>query len=53
MDIAMLGIHNAKEREKDDWIELFKEADPRFKFAGIKQLEFSRMGIVEAAWVHT
>lgn len=46
----MLELHNAKERSKNYWAQLFQEADPRFRFVGIKQPAFSRMGIIEAVW---
>lgn len=48
----MLGFHNAKERDRSDWLRLFQEADPRFKFVDAKKLESSMMGIVEAVWMH-
>lgn len=48
----MLEFHNAKERDKNDWAQLFREADPKFKFVGVKQPEFSNMGIIEAVWEH-
>lgn len=50
MDITMLQLLNAKERGVDDWTELFKMADSRFKFLGAKQPAGSRMSIMEAVW---
>lgn len=46
----MLGFHNSKERDRDDWAQLFQDADPRFRFVGLKQPAFSELGIIEAAW---
>jgi hypothetical protein len=46
----MLELLNAKERDVDDWTELFKMADPRFKFLGARQPVASRMSIMEAIW---
>lgn len=46
----MLELLNAKEREKGDWAKLFQDADPNFKFLGVKQPRFSKLGIIEAAW---
>jgi hypothetical protein len=50
MDLTMLELLNAKERDVNDWIELFAMADPRFKFLGAKQPTGSRMSIMEAVW---
>lgn len=50
MDFAMLEFHNAKERDADDWATLFHDADPRFKFLGVKQPPAASMGIIEAEW---
>lgn len=50
MDFAMLEFHNAKERDADDWAKLFHEADPRFKFLGVKQPPAAKMGSTEARW---
>ncbi|KAF2430168.1 O-methyltransferase [Tothia fuscella] len=50
MDVTMLELLNAKERDVDDWIELFRLADSRFKFLGAKQPPGSRMSIMEAVW---
>lgn len=46
----MLVLLNAKERDDNDWIELFKQADPRFKYLGHVQPKGSRMSIMEAVW---
>jgi hypothetical protein len=50
MDLTMLELLNAKERDVDDWTELFAMADPRFKFLGATQPAGSRMSIMEAVW---
>lgn len=50
MDFAMLEFHNAKERDADDWAKLFHDADPRFKFLGVKQPPAAKMGFIEARW---
>ncbi|KAK3319880.1 S-adenosyl-L-methionine-dependent methyltransferase [Cercophora scortea] len=34
MDLVMLELFDAHEREMDDWRALFAEADPRFEFKG-------------------
>ena len=50
MDVMMQVTVNAREREVDDWAELFKEADERFKFLGAWKPEKSRMWFIEAEW---
>jgi hypothetical protein len=50
MDVTMLELLNAKERDVDDWTALFTLADPRFKFLGARQPKGSRMSIMEAVW---
>ena len=46
----MLEFHNAKERDIDDWINLFGTADPRFRFLGFKQPPGSSLAIMEVDW---
>lgn len=46
----MLSLLNAKERDVPSWIELFAQADPRFKFLGAKTPKGSMMSIMEAVW---
>ena len=41
---------NAREREVDDWAELFRAADPRYKFLKAWKPEKSRMCFIEAEW---
>lgn len=50
MDMIMLTLFNAREREAADWIELFKKADPRFSNAKIWTPEGAAMAIIEIAW---
>jgi hypothetical protein len=50
MDLMMLILLNAKERDDDDWVSLFAAADPRFKYLGHTQPEGSLMSIMEAVW---
>lgn len=46
----MLEIHNGKERDLSDWLQLFEDADRRFKLVGVKQPVSSRLGIIELVW---
>lgn len=41
---------NAREREIDDWSELFRLADERYKFTGAWKPENSHMWFIEAEW---
>ncbi|TVY82896.1 O-methyltransferase aurJ [Lachnellula suecica] len=49
-DLSMKGIQNAKERDADDWEQLFEFADSRFKFQGITKPNGSTLSIVNASW---
>ncbi|EWC44256.1 hypothetical protein DRE_01082 [Drechslerella stenobrocha 248] len=51
LDMVMLMCLNALEREEEDWRRLFAEADPRFRFDGVKQPAGCLMNIVEATFV--
>ena len=50
VDMTMLELHNAKERDADDWNQLFHLADERLKIVSIVQPERSKLGLVEAVW---
>ncbi|KAF2493859.1 O-methyltransferase [Lophium mytilinum] len=50
MDVTMLELLNAREREENDYAGLFKAADPRFKFTGARTSKGCRMHIMEAIW---
>ncbi|KAL8722853.1 MAG: hypothetical protein Q9225_000740 [Loekoesia sp. 1 TL-2023] len=50
MDIAMLEIHNGKERSRHDWAQLFENADRRFRLVGATQPLSSRLGLLEFDW---
>ncbi|KAI9729773.1 MAG: hypothetical protein M1818_008387 [Claussenomyces sp. TS43310] len=49
-DIAMKEIQNAKERDFDDWTELFEKADSRFRFRNIIQPPGSILSMIDASW---
>ncbi|RFU78682.1 s-adenosyl-l-methionine-dependent methyltransferase [Trichoderma arundinaceum] len=51
LDLFMQVTVNAREREPDDWRELFRRADDRFKFNDIWRPEKSRMWFIEAEWI--
>lgn len=50
MDLTMLEIGNAKERDLTEWKGLLEQADPRFIFKSMKQPPGSRLAILEAIW---
>jgi hypothetical protein len=50
MDLTMMEIGNAKERDLDEWKQLFEQADERFVFKGPKMPPGSRLAILEATW---
>lgn len=50
MDLTMMEIGNAKERDLTEWQTLLEQADPRLKFRELYQPAGSRLAIVEAVW---
>lgn len=50
MDMIMLTLFNAREREEADWIELFRQADPRFSVVRIWTPQGATMAIIEISW---
>ena len=46
----MLTLCNSRERDRDDWAQIFQEADGRFKFVNAYTPEGSVLGLVEAVW---
>jgi O-methyltransferase domain len=49
-DLGMMGFTNSKERDRNDWIELLKEADPGFVLKNIKTPPKSELSLVEIVW---
>ncbi|CAG8977344.1 hypothetical protein HYALB_00011358 [Hymenoscyphus albidus] len=50
LDVIMQVTVNARERELEDWAELFAVADSRYKFLKAWKPEKSRMWFIEAEW---
>lgn len=50
IDMTMLGLLNATERDAEGWHELFQEADPRFKVTDIKMTPPGLMAIIVVEW---
>ena len=51
MDLVMLTLLNAKEREVGEFEKLFREASEEFRFLGVTRPEGCRMSTVVAEWV--
>ena len=49
-DMTMLAFFNSREREREDWKDLFHEADERFTDIKIWTPEGSSFSIIEATW---
>lgn len=46
----MKSCLNGRERDADEWAQLFEKADSRFKFQGIAAVPSSRFSVIEAIW---
>ena len=49
-DLGMMFMLNAKERGRDDWAELFRSADERFRFLGVETPPGTQEAFIEACW---
>lgn len=50
MDMIMLSLFNARERERSDWEQIFTEADYRFTDVRVWVPEGATLAIIEAVW---
>ncbi|KAI2622778.1 putative O-methyltransferase [Hypomontagnella submonticulosa] len=50
MDVTMVEIGNAKERDLDEWKLLVEQTDQRFAFKGAQQPQGSSLALIEANW---
>ena len=50
MDMIMLALHNSREREEEEWIALFAEADPRFRFQSARVMEGNVAAVLIFEW---
>ena len=48
--MLMMTLFNARDRERTDWIQLLRDADPRFKFVDAKKPRVGTMGVLEVIW---
>ena len=49
-DMLMMTLFNARDRERDDWNQLLRNADRRFKLIGAKKPEVGTMGLIQVVW---
>ena len=50
MDMAMLQLFNAYQRDEEEWADLFHRADPRFKFIGHSKPRGAAQSIIVVGW---
>jgi hypothetical protein len=50
MDLLQFVTVNGREREVEDWKDLFQRADSRFTFLKAWKPEKSHMWLIEAIW---
>ena len=50
MDLNMAGVFNAKERTKNEFVALFKEADPDFALQAVVEPKGSALQMLEFIW---
>ncbi|RAO72498.1 uncharacterized protein BHQ10_008510 [Talaromyces amestolkiae] len=52
MDAIMMSLFNSREREADEWKELFKQADQRFGDVIVNRIgQNGSSGVISAAWL--
>ena len=49
-DMLMLSICNGRERDREDWEQVFKAADTRFKILDVYTPKPSALGIIDVLW---
>lgn len=50
MDLRMMMLQNARERELRDWKNIIQQADSRFYIVGVKLMGQSITGIIEVGF---
>lgn len=46
----MMATSNSQERDQDDWEELFRITDPKFKLEEIKRMEDAKLDLIMVRW---
>ncbi len=49
-DITMLAMSNSQERDQEDWEELLRGADPKFKLEEVKRIPGAKLDLIIARW---
>ena len=50
MDMLMMTLCNARERDREDWVALFRAVSDHFRVTSAFTPEGSSLGIIEAVW---
>ena len=46
----MLQLLNSNQRDAEEWQDLFRKADERFEFVGIRKPAGAALSLIEAYW---
>ncbi|KAF7512644.1 hypothetical protein GJ744_000905 [Endocarpon pusillum] len=49
-DLGLKALFNGKERDAEDWKQLFHDADPRFKFLGLSVAPGFPSAVIQTQW---
>ncbi|KAL8896142.1 MAG: hypothetical protein Q9207_007858 [Kuettlingeria erythrocarpa] len=49
-DITMLAMSNSQERDQDDWEELLRAADSKFKLEEVRRIPDAKLDMIIARW---
>ncbi|KAL8717030.1 MAG: hypothetical protein Q9225_005693 [Loekoesia sp. 1 TL-2023] len=49
-DITMFAMSNSQERDQDDWEDLLRAADPKFKLEEVKKIPDAKLDMIIARW---
>ena len=50
MDINMMAMQNAMERDAGEWAALLQEADSRFEIRAVRTAPNSMLALIEVVW---
>ena len=46
----MLATSNSQERDQDDWEELLRATDPKFKLEEVRRVPEAKLDVIIALW---
>ncbi|KAL6718926.1 hypothetical protein ACLMJK_003161 [Lecanora helva] len=49
-DLIMAALFNGRERNENDWRDMFRKADSRFSFKGVTDTPGSSFSVIEVVW---